>query len=56
MDAVLALRPQRMALVQKRLAAVRLCRAARSPALAAANKRVGNILKRPKWKARWTHT
>ena len=32
-----------------------LCRAARSPALAAANKRVGNILKRLKWKARWTH-
>ena len=55
-DAVLALRPQRLALVRK-AAGGRAClrRAARSPALAAAaNKRVGNILKRPKWKARWT--
>ena len=46
-DAVLALRPQRLALVQKRLAAVRAFAALpEAPALAAANKRVGNILKK----------
>ncbi|MDD2546545.1 MAG: glycine--tRNA ligase subunit beta [Burkholderiaceae bacterium] len=46
-DAVLALRPQRLALVQKQLAAVRAFAALpESPALAAANKRVGNILKK----------
>lgn len=46
-DAVLALRPQRLALVEKQLAAVRVFAALpESPALAAANKRVGNILKK----------
>lgn len=46
-DAVLALRPQRLALVQKQLAAVRAFAALpEAPALAAANKRVGNILKK----------
>ena len=46
-DAVLALRPQRLALVEKQLAAVRaFARLPESPALAAANKRVGNILKK----------
>ncbi|MES2928109.1 MAG: glycine--tRNA ligase subunit beta [Pseudomonadota bacterium] len=46
-DAVLALRPQRLALVEKQLAAVRAFAALpESPALAAANKRVGNILKK----------
>ncbi|WP_159913114.1 glycine--tRNA ligase subunit beta [Pantoea sp. 18069] len=46
-DAVLALRPQRLADVQKRLAAVRAFAALpEAPALAAANKRVGNILKK----------
>ena len=46
-DAVLALRPQRLALVQKQLAAVRAFSALpESPALAAANKRVSNILKK----------
>ena len=46
-DAVLALRPQRLSLVQKRLAAVRAFAALpEAPALAAANKRVGNILKK----------
>ena len=46
-DAVLALRPQRLADVQKRLDAVRAFAAlAEAPALAAANKRVGNILKK----------
>lgn len=46
-DAVLALRPQRLAEVEKRLAAVRAFAALpESPALAAANKRIGNILKK----------
>ena len=46
-DAVLALRPERLSLVQKQLAAVRAFAALpESPALAAANKRVGNILKK----------
>ena len=46
-DAVLALRPQRLALVEKQLAAVRVFAALpEAPALAAANKRVGNILKK----------
>ncbi|MCD2511095.1 glycine--tRNA ligase subunit beta [Comamonas endophytica] len=46
-DAVLALRPQRLAEVQKRLDAVRAFAALpEAPALAAANKRVGNILKK----------
>lgn len=46
-DAVLALRPQRLALVPKQLAAVRAFAALpEAPALAAANKRVGNILKK----------
>lgn len=46
-DAVLALRPQRLSDVQKRLEAVRAFAALpQAPALAAANKRVGNILKK----------
>jgi len=46
-DAVLALRPQRLGDVPKRLAAVRSFAAlAEAPALAAANKRIGNILKK----------
>ncbi|MDZ4313523.1 MAG: glycine--tRNA ligase subunit beta [Azonexus sp.] len=46
-DAVLALRPQRLAQVPHFLAAVRAFAALpESPALAAANKRVGNILKK----------
>jgi glycyl-tRNA synthetase beta chain len=46
-DAVLALRPQRLGDVGKRLAAVRAFAALpEAPALAAANKRVGNILKK----------
>jgi glycyl-tRNA synthetase beta chain len=46
-DAVLAYRPQRLADVQKRLEAVRAFAALpEAPALAAANKRVGNILKK----------
>ncbi len=46
-EAVLALRPQRLADVQKRLEAVRAFAALpEAPALAAANKRVGNILKK----------
>jgi glycyl-tRNA synthetase beta chain len=46
-DAVLALRPQRLSDVAKRLAAVRQFAALpEAPALAAANKRVGNILKK----------
>jgi len=46
-DAVLALRPQRLADVAQRLAAVRAFAALpEAPALAAANKRVGNILKK----------
>lgn len=46
-DAVLALRPQRLSDVQKRLEAVRAFAALpEAQALAAANKRVGNILKK----------
>jgi glycyl-tRNA synthetase beta chain len=46
-DAVLALRPQRLGEVGKRLLAVRAFAALpESPALAAANKRIGNILKK----------
>ncbi len=46
-DAVLALKPARMGEVARRLAAVRAFAAlAEAPALAAANKRVGNILKK----------
>ena len=46
-EAVLAHRPQRLADVQKRLEAVRAFAALpEAPALAAANKRVGNILKK----------
>ena len=46
-DAVLALRPQRLGDVAKRLTAVRAFAALpESPALAAANKRIGNILKK----------
>ncbi|AOW14867.1 glycine--tRNA ligase subunit beta [Hydrogenophaga crassostreae] len=46
-DAVLALRPQRLAEVSQRLNAVRAFAAlAEAPALAAANKRIGNILKK----------
>jgi glycyl-tRNA synthetase beta chain len=46
-DAVLALRPQRLGDVAKRLTAVRSFAALpESPALAAANKRIGNILKK----------
>ena len=46
-DAVLALRPQRLALVGKKLTAVRAFAALpESPALAAANKRIANILKK----------
>ena len=46
-DAVLALRPQRLGEVPKRLAAVRAFAAlSESPALAAANKRIANILKK----------
>ncbi len=46
-DAVVALRPQRLGEVPKRLAAVRAFAAlAESESLAAANKRVGNILKK----------
>ncbi|OYU43003.1 MAG: glycine--tRNA ligase subunit beta, partial [Burkholderiales bacterium PBB4] len=46
-DAVLALRPQRLGDVPKRLAAVRTFAALpEAPALAAANKRIGNILKK----------
>ncbi len=46
-DAVLALRPQRLGDVPKRLTAVRTFVALpESPALAAANKRIGNILKK----------
>lgn len=46
-DAVLALQPQRLADVIRRLAAVRAFAALQeAPALAAANKRVGNILKK----------
>jgi glycyl-tRNA synthetase beta chain len=46
-DAVLALRPQRLGDVAKRLAAVRAFAALpEAPSLAAANKRIGNILKK----------
>ena len=46
-DAVLALRPERLGDVPKRLLAVRAFAALpESPALAAANKRIGNILKK----------
>ena len=46
-DAVLALRPQRLGEVPRRLAAVRAFAALpQAPALAAANKRIGNILKK----------
>jgi len=46
-DAVLALRPQQLALVGRQLAAVRVFAALpEAPALAAANKRVTNILKK----------
>ena len=46
-DAVLALQPQRLADVAQRLAAVRAFAALpQAPALAAANKRIGNILKK----------
>ncbi|HEY8050163.1 MAG TPA: glycine--tRNA ligase subunit beta [Ramlibacter sp.] len=46
-DAVLALEPQRLGDVAKRLAAVRAFAALpEAPALAAANKRIGNILKK----------
>jgi glycyl-tRNA synthetase beta chain len=46
-DAVLALRPQRLAEVSQRLNAVRTFAALpEAPALAAANKRIGNILKK----------
>jgi glycyl-tRNA synthetase beta chain len=46
-DSVLALRPQRLGDVAKRLAAVRAFAALpEAPALAAANKRIGNILKK----------
>ncbi len=46
-DAVLALRPQRLGEVARRLAAVRAFAALpEAPALAAANKRIGNILKK----------
>jgi glycyl-tRNA synthetase beta chain len=46
-DAVLSLRPQRLGDVAKRLTAVRAFAALpESPALAAANKRIGNILKK----------
>jgi glycyl-tRNA synthetase beta chain len=46
-DAVLALRPQRLADVAQRLAAVRaFATLPEAPALAAANKRIGNILKK----------
>ncbi|MFM2274555.1 MAG: hypothetical protein RL211_427 [Pseudomonadota bacterium] len=46
-DAVLALRPQRLGDIPKRLAAVRaFATLPEAPALAAANKRIGNILKK----------
>ncbi len=46
-DAVVSLRPQRLSDVPRRLAAVRAFAAlAEAPALAAANKRIGNILKK----------
>ena len=46
-DAVISLRPQKLAEVSQRLAAVRaFAQLPEAPALAAANKRVGNILKK----------
>ncbi len=46
-DAVMALQPQRLSDVSKRLQAVRaFAELPESPALAAANKRIGNILKK----------
>jgi glycyl-tRNA synthetase beta chain len=46
-DAVVALKPQRLGDIPKRLAAVRSFAALpEAPALAAANKRIGNILKK----------
>jgi glycyl-tRNA synthetase beta chain len=46
-DAVMALKPQRLSDVSKRLQAVRaFAELPESPALAAANKRIGNILKK----------
>jgi glycyl-tRNA synthetase beta chain len=46
-DAVISLRPQKLAEVAQRLAAVRaFAQLPEAPALAAANKRVGNILKK----------
>src|SRR5690606_23427125 len=46
-DAVLGPRPERLAEVPKRLAAVRaFAQLPEAPALAAANKRIGNILKK----------
>jgi glycyl-tRNA synthetase beta chain len=46
-DAVVALKPQRLGDIPKRLAAVRAFAALpEAPALAAANKRIGNILKK----------
>jgi len=50
-DAVLALRPQQLREVAKRLAAVRaFANLPESPTLAAANKRIGNILKKAEGK------
>lgn len=52
-DAVLALRPQRLADIARRLGAVRAFAALpEAPALAAANKRVGNILKKAEGEVR----
>ena len=52
-DAVLALKPARLGEVARRLAAVRAFAAlAEAPALAAANKRVGNILKKAEGEVR----
>ena len=52
-DAVLALRPARLGEISRRLAAVRAFAAlAEAPALAAANKRVGNILKKAEGEVR----
>jgi glycyl-tRNA synthetase beta chain len=51
-DAVIALRPERWGDIPKRLAAVRAFAAlAEAPALASANKRVGNILKKAEGEA-----
>jgi glycyl-tRNA synthetase beta chain len=52
-DAVIALRPERWGDIPKRLAAVRAFAALpEAPALASANKRVGNILKKAEGEAR----